>query len=282
MEPNVIRSVLKSSARSLIAAGILALALEPSLAEPGALVPMAAHHATYKLSLLKSKGANAPASAAGVIDYVFSGSSCDGYTTTFRQLTELQPAEGEARLNDLRSTTFEDGAVTQFSFKTTTRNDTQTVSDLDGRARKQADGKASVELKQPAGKAALGADVLFPTEHLRKIIETAKNGGKLLSASVFDGSDTGKKVFSTLTVIGAPTVAPIADPAGKMDTLKSVRRWPVAISYFEGKKEDQPDYVLSFDLYENGISRALRLDYGDFVLAGELTDLHLTTQAACP
>lgn len=277
----MIRSVLKSVARSLIAVGALAVALEPSLAEPGALVPMAAHHATYKLSLLRSKGANAPASAAGVIDYVFSGSSCDGYTTTFRQLTELQPAEGEARLNDLRSTTFEDGAGTQFSFRTTTKNDSKTVSDLDGRARKQADGKASVELKQPAGKATLGPDVLFPTEHLRKIIETAKNGGKLLSAMVFDGSDTGKKVFTTLSVIGAASLAPIPEIPGKIDTLKTVRRWPVAISYFEGRKEDQPDYVLSFDLYENGISRALRLDYGDFVLAGELTDLHLTAQAAC-
>ena len=242
---------------------------------------MAAHHATYRLSLLKSKGTNAPASATGVIDYVFSGSSCDGYTTTFRQMTELQPAEGEARLNDLRSTTFEDASGTQFNFKTTTKNDAETVSDLDGRARKLPDGKTSVELKQPAGKAALGTDVLFPTEHLRKIIATAKSGGKLLSASVFDGSDTGKKVFHTLSVIGAPTVAPVTDPAGKADSLKTMRRWPVAISYFEGNKEDQPDYVLSFDLYENGISRALKLDYGDFVLAGELTDLRLSAPTSC-
>ena len=59
-------------------------------------------------------------------------------------------------------------------------------------------------------------------------------------------------------------------------------RWPVTISYFDAAKPDgPPEYVLSFDLYENGISRALKLDYGDFVLAGELTELHLLPGTAC-
>ncbi len=266
-------------ARPLAVVSMITLAVSHAAAATP--VSMAAHHATYKLSLLKSKGTNAPAAANGVIDYVFSGSACDGYTTTFRQMTELQPNDGDAHLNDMRSTTFEDGGGTQFSFKTTTRNDQDAVTDLDGRARKQPDGSASVELKQPAAKASLGNAVLFPTEHLRKIIETAEAGGKTLEASVFDGSDTGKKLFRTFSVIGAPITTPSSDPAGQTDSLKSMRRWPVAISYFESGKEDQPDYILSFDLYENGISRALKLDYGDFVLAGDLTELSLKAQPPC-
>ena len=145
-------------------------------------------------------------------------------------------------------------------------------------------GTASVELKQPPAEAVLDAGVLFPTEHLRRVIETAEGGGKILEALVFDGSDTGRKVFQTLSVIGAPIATPSPDPAGTADALKEMRRWPVAISYFEQGKEEQPDkpdYVLSFDLYENGISRALKLDYGDFVLAGDLTDLSVKTQTPC-
>lgn len=257
------------------------LAGAPASAQPKGPVPMAAHHATYKLSLLKSKGSNAPASAAGVIDYVFSGSACDGYTTTFRQMTELQPAEGDARLNDLRSTTFEDGAGTQYTFKTVSKNDLETVNDVDGRAKKQADGKTMVEIKPATEKSALGTDLLFPTEHLRKIIAVAEQGGRLLEASVYDGSDTGKKVFHTLTVIGQAIETPSPDAAGRDQALKDMRRWPVSISYFEPGKDEAPDYVLSFDLYENGISGALKLDYGDFVLAGELTDLSINAQTPC-
>ena len=57
-----------------------------------------------------------------------------------------------------------------------------------------------------------------------------------------------------------------------------MRRWPVSISYFErtGEKprapgEQTPVYTIRFELYENGISRALALDYNDFVIAGEMT-----------
>ncbi len=252
-----------------------------AIAEASAPVPMASHHATYKLTLLKAKGTNAPASAAGLIDYSFAGSDCDGYTTVFRQMTEMQPADGDSKLNDMRSTTFEDGAGTQFTFKTKTTTDEDTVADLDGRAQKAADGSVSVDLKHPVGKATFGQDVLFPTEHLRHVIAAAEKGEKLLSAKVYDGSETGRKIYQTLSVIGAPVDTAAGDAAGQNDVTKAMRRWPVVISYFQDGNEDQPDYVLSFDLYENGVSRALKLDYGDFVLAGSLENLSITPTTAC-
>jgi hypothetical protein len=39
--------------------------------------------------------------------------------------------------------------------------------------------------------------------------------------------------------------------------------------------------VLGFELYENGISRALRLDYGGFALRGELSALELLKATPC-
>lgn len=266
----------------LMAATLAAFAVGCGSADGAAAqVPMAAHHAIYKLSMLRAKGTNAPAVANGLIEYTFNGSACDGYTTSFRQVTELQPAEGDTRVNDMRSTTFEDGAGTQFSFKSTTKNDDDVVNDVDGRARKLADGKTSVDLKKPAGKATLDDGVLFPTEHLRRIISVAESGGKLLEAEIYDGSDTGRKVFHTLSVIGRPIEAASQDPDAVAASLKSVRRWPVTISYFAAGKENEPDYILGFDLYENGVSRALRLDYGDFVLEGDLTDLTMKPSPPC-
>ena len=98
-----------SSAACLLAlAACAGLAAPARAADPGP-VTMAAHHALYKLTLLSGKGANAPASAIGGIDYDFSGSACDGYTTHFRQLVEIQPSEGDSKLNDMTSNTFENG-----------------------------------------------------------------------------------------------------------------------------------------------------------------------------
>ena len=68
------------------------------------------HQALYELSLIKSRGNNAINAARGRILYNFSGSSCEGYTSEFRQVSELNSGEGKTTLSDLRSTSWEDGA----------------------------------------------------------------------------------------------------------------------------------------------------------------------------
>ena len=77
-------------------------------------------------------------------------------------------------------------------------------------------------------------------------------------------------------------------PAAKIPALAKLTRWPVTISYFdEGEHRKQetgeqtPVYAITFELYENGISRALMLDYSDFSLTGELTGLELKKEKPC-
>jgi hypothetical protein len=79
------------------------------------------------------------------------------------------------------------------------------------------------------------------------------------------------------------------DAAGKAPELARLTRWPVTVSYFDGdpKKdknsggEETPAYSISFELYENGISRALMLNYTDFSISGELVSLDMKTAKPC-
>ena len=69
--------------------------------------------------------------------------------------------------------------------------------------------------------------------------------------------------------------------------LAGVSRWPVSISYFEKGKaqkssEQTPVYAIGFELYENGISRAVSLDYNDFVVTGKLSSLEIKDVKPCP
>ena len=99
-----------------------------------------------------------------------------------------------------------------------------------------------------------------------------------------------KKVYDTLTVIGRRLSADErkhGDAADDSAKLAEVPRWPVTISYFEknaAKKsnEQTPAYAIGFELYENGISRALSLDYNDFVVIGKLTALEIKDLKPCP
>ena len=168
--------------------------------------PFLAHQALYDLRLVKSRS-NSINSARGRILYNFSGSSCEGYTSEFRQVSELDNGEGKITLSDLRSNSWEDSAGKSYRFKIETRMNDADASEVDGSAERSGD-HITVKLKLPAPKSfTLDGAIVFPTEQIQRIIAAAKEGKPLLELSVYDGSDNGEKVFNTLTVIGQPIPA---------------------------------------------------------------------------
>jgi hypothetical protein len=260
--------------------GVLAVALVsfgPVKAAAG--VPFLPHQALYELSLVKSRGSTTINSVRGRILYNFSGSACNGYTSDFRQVSELDAGEGKVTLSDLRSTSWEDGAGKSYRFKIDSRMNDADSRPVDGIAERTGD-HITVKLKQPEAKTfTLDGTTVFPTEQIRRIIDAAREGKSLLELSVYDGSDNGEKVYNTLTVIGRPVPGDreIAspDPSTTSDQMKPLTRWPVTVSYFDRdakakEGEQTPVYAMSFELFENGVSRALVLDYNDFVIAGDL------------
>ena len=149
-----------------------------------------------------------------------------------------------------------------------------------GSAAREDNGVTDVNLVKPGKeKIAIGRDVLFPTQHLARIISTAKDGRARVRSARVRRSDTGKKVYSTLAIIGLQRKgeSPDSAVAGK---LADMVRWPVTISYFnEANKDSAPDYTMSFDLYENGVSGSLKLDYGSFALERQAEETRLAAGA---
>jgi len=277
--------------------GFVAIFAAPLLAPVAALaqgpagtVKFAPHVAIYDLKLTNSRGKRLLESARGRIVYDFSGNSCEGYALQFRQVTELDSGEGKVTLSDLRTTTWEEGAGKSFRFKSQNYMDDKKISDVDGRADLAKD-KLAVKLSRPADKKFEAGRVVFPTEHMRLLIEAARTGKNLLEIAVYDGSESGEKIYQSLSVIGK-RIEPdqkLEDAAAGKDALAGLARWPVTISYFdknekkssEEPSEQTPIYAISFEMYENGISRALRLDYGDFVIDGTMSSLEIKTAKAC-
>jgi len=270
--------MVQLSRTSLAVLAVAAVVGIPGKVAAGA--PFLPHQALYDLSLVKSRGSSAINSARGRILYNFSGNACEGYTSEFRQVSELEVGEGKVTLSDLRSTSWEDGAGKSYRFKIDTRMNDGDTSPIDGIAERTGD-HITVKLKQPEAKTfTLDGSTVFPTEQIQRIIAAAMEGKSILELTVYDGSDNGQKVYNTLSVIGhaIPGDKQIAspDPSTTNDQMKSMTRWPVTVSYYDRdarkKKdgEDTPVYSMSFELFENGVSRALVLDYNDFVISGAL------------
>lgn len=278
---------------SILAIAITTATIDrPAAAPPADRVLLAPHRAIYDLKLSKSHGSRGIEAIRGRILYDFSGNSCEGFELKFRQVSEIDSGEGKAALSDLRSTTWEDGDAKKFRFSSENLFNERRTEIVDGQAERSAATVAVILSKPRQKNFTVPPGAVFPTEHMRRIIAGARQGKSVLEFPVYDGSESGEKLYNTLTVIGRP-IAPgekAPDDAGaKIAALANLTRWPVTISYFETIDEkaehggeQTPVYSIGFELYENGISRALVLDYTDFTISGEMTSLELKDAKPCP
>jgi len=277
---------------SLILAAVWAALAQPNVAFAQAqagVTALAAHRAVYDLKLASTRGKRAMSAVRGRILYDFTGSACEGYALQFRQVSEIDSGEGKVVVTDLRSTSWEDGAAKRLRFHSQNFFDENLRDAVDGQAEREKGGIA-VSLTTPSDKKLdLKSDLVFPTEHVRRIIAAAREGKTLLQLAVYDGSDTGEKTYDTLTVIGRviePGEQPPADATASQPAFAKMKRWPVTISYFDHSVaqdagEQTPIYAITFELYENGVSRGLMLDYGDFVLSGNMTSIEMKDTKPC-
>ena len=289
----------KVRARHVLAAVALvgaSLAGAPVAAD--GLAGLASHRAVYEMSLGAHADRAEVTSVEGRLVYEFSGSKCEGWTSRFRLVTRLGLMTGggdpekqasASRLTDLRTSSYEDPDGKTFDFLNQNYIDDRMVEDTKGLARHE-DGRTTVRLDRPAAKSVdLPSRVKFPTEHLAAIVAAARAGRTLEEIDLYDGSESGEKTYRTTVVIGREQTGDddtTTEPAAASDIVKGKRRWPVDVSYFDPAKiatgEATPDYQMSFLLYENGISRKMRLNYGEFSLQGTLSALTALPTSSCP
>jgi hypothetical protein len=257
-------------------------------AEPApVLAGLQPHRAVYDMSLGDVDDKATVRGVAGRIVTEFTGSACDGFTTTFRFVSRIDDEEGGSRLTDLRTTSFESADAATFQFVTQNYVDRKISEETKGVATREGD-KLVVDLVKPAAKqATLTGKALFPTQHIAEVLEHAEAGDTVFETQLFDGGEKGEKALSTTAIIGKGLTgedAPGADDAAVVAKIGGGPRWPVRLSYFDtaaAAGEQTPMYELSFLLYANGITRQLVLDYGDFTIVGKLTQLDLLERTPC-
>ena len=268
---------------------VLILAVAASAAQAAEIVHFAPHRAVYDVNMTNSTSGSGISGMTGRMVYELSGSSCEGYTQNMRFVTRMTNQEGGETINDLRSSSWEelDGKRLRFSSTQYQNDDVAEASQGDAK-RAPGSTSASVDLVKPSkSHIALPAGIYFPMQHASALIESAKAGRTLFSADVYDGSEKGNKYYTTSAVIGKR-----ADPAARKtfasikDTarLASLQSWPMSVSYFETGKDKQdapPEYELSYDFYENGVTTTLQIDYGEFAIKGELKELTFLPESNC-
>jgi hypothetical protein len=260
-------------------------ALALAAKEPNKLVP---HRAIYEMTLDEARSASGVTGIDGRMVFEFTGSPCDGYSLNMRMVTQMTDSQGQSNMTDLRSSTWEQGDGNKFRFQSAQYLNDKLGDVTMGRAVREDPREAiEVKLSQPSrAELALAGKVFFPTQHSIALIEKALSGENVFQARIYDGSEKGRKVYETTAFIGA-LVKPGAEgakleAAAKEKNLGELSSWPVSIGYFEPKEGDLiPSYQIDFRLYENGVSRELSIDYGDFSIDGRLTSLEYLQAKEC-
>lgn len=269
--------VIDWTARGLLVAGIMGSAYPAFAAE------LVAHRAVYELELSRSQSSADLAGLRGRMVLEWAGSSCEGYTLTQRLVTEISDSDGGRMVRDLRMSSWESGDGDEFVFEMKRYVNNVLDETISGSV-ERSDGTAIVHYTSPAdGELALPSSVVFPSEFVRDVIDAAESGKTLVTAEVFEGAET-DKYFQVSVFTGRSSVAEtdLAKLSGDGKLLAGEASWPVQVSYFlPNDLQGVPDYQVSYRLFSNGVSSNMKLDYGDVVIDGRLTELTYLSSDPC-
>ena len=248
---------------------LAALATSPAAYAADA-VPMAAHRATYKLSLDTSRGD--VTGATGQMTYEVTD-ACDGWATQQRLTMTISNRDGQdiQLVSDYATWESKDGLSMRFRTRQTT--DTAVTEQVEGTATLESTGGAgSVHYTVPEDKnVALPAGTLFSMAHTEAIIAAAQAGKKFLSVPIFDGTGA-KGAQDSFIVIGGWG----ATPSAPYPALANLDSGKVHISFFDrdakasgDKPSGTPDYEVGMLYYANGVANDLQMNFNDFTMHGE-------------
>lgn len=252
-----------------------ALALLAWLAAPAPAADLASHRAAYRLTLDSARSASDVQGAEGAMAYEVID-RCDAWTVRQRFTLSVTSRSGSSyeMASDYVTWEAKDGSRLRFRLRQTT--DGQVSQAVAGEARRDTPGGAGmIRYTEPAeDEIALAADALFPMAHTAAVLAAAADGRRVFAVPVFDGTVT-EGAQDTNAAITA-RLEPGAANGARWAPLASLPSYRMRIAFFEaGSSSGQPEYEVAMRYWTNGVADELRMDFGEFIVAGELGELEV-------
>ena len=242
-------------------------------------VDLAAHRATYHMSLSSSRSGSGMANASGTWSYAFRD-SCDAWVTEFRLALTYSYAEGGQAdtVTDFLGWESKDGL--RYHFRVRQSRDGEVTDEVEGTARLSGPGQGGIarftrpephQIRLPKG-------TLFPTAHTLRLLTLAERGEQALARPLFDGQgDEGP--FETSARIGRVITTP---PDGQADPLLAPPAWPMRMAFFPTRGSNPlPDFEMALVYHANGVARDIEQIFPNFSLHGKLDSIEALPRPRC-
>ena len=274
MRSSLPRAVIRRSVPGLCGAlGLLVAALlAPQAAVAAGAMTFASHEARYDLRLISRAPGGAVTNARGTMTYRISD-TCDGWAMESNTRLDLFYAQGDAINTDWSFVSWESKDGTAYRFRVRSERDGRLNERIDGRAVLDPGAGGTAFFKAPEEKTMdLDAEVLLPIQHARHVLDRARDGGRLVTAPMFDGSETSGPMQATAVVTEA-VEAGAASELPDHDLLRDAS-WRMVISFFEhDSRQSTPAYEVRLRYHENGVAEEVIQDFGTMALRAALVEL---------
>jgi envelope integrity protein B len=244
---------------------------------------IAPHRALYSMTLAQTKNNSGVVAARGTMVYEW-GETCDGWTVEQRYRLRMQYSEAAEVEVSSNFVTWESKDGLSYRFNERKLRNGEVDEDVRGDARLDGPGKGGyAEFTKPQpSRIELAPGTLFPTAHTLFLIDRAKADEQFVARNVFDGAGDDRSVEIS-AVIGQEQSAEATASEGGVDSpLLKHPSWRIRLAFFPSdSKSDKPDYELGMRLLDNGVSRDMTLDYGDFAIRAKLDEIEALPKPNC-
>jgi len=240
------------------------------------------HRSIYNVSLAEHSDRTEIVGAEGKMFYRISA-SCDGWSVENRTVLRLAQESGSRSDSVWTFASWEARNGTDFQFAARYEQDGELVERLVGHAKLEGDRRSGqATLSRPTDEVIqLPPGTLFPTEHVRVLIQSAHEGQKLVARPVFDGASLDNPYL--VNAIIAPLEKKAATALQKKTNLGESPAWHMQLAFFSMREEDNalPEFEISVQYREDGVADHIIQTFKTFALKVELEEFQSLPQPDC-
>ena len=251
---------------------------------PALAVDLVPHQITYQLKLQDAEPETAITAITGKTIFRLA-KECDGWKSGEDYVMQMAFENGNEILMASLFESFEDEEGRLFSFTIDERSNYEEPLYFNGFAQQDAfdkDGATSGEAYfsiAPDNAIALPDDTYFPVAQTAEILRRARAGETFFNSHIFFGAKPDDALKKTSVIIGKPQEA--RENTLSSELLQDII-YPVQVAYFDPKSTNGiPTYEISFQMQDNGVVPSYVIDYGDFRLEANMSEIAKEPSPTC-
>jgi hypothetical protein len=239
------------------------------------------HKALYDIQLSSKKSGVMISNLSGKMLYEWHP-SCDGWVSNYQfdMLYEYTEIPAVRVTSDVATFESYDGKI--FNFSVQRKKDDYPFEQFRGAtvAGENGDPNSVVYSVPKDLTQVLPEGIYFPMAHTLDVLKKIKQGKRLYSATLFDGSD-GEGPVNVNTFIGKEYIYKKPEMSGNNSekskegdidpTLVNTKAWDIRLAFFPLDSSDiMSDYEMSLVFHENGVTSTMEIEYADFSILQKL------------